>query len=89
MSYKSLASVHLAPVFCTGLIYNDCLNKPISFQNIHSNCLVHRQLLFIDNRNMAFQSWMSSTLILCYSALSMVSKTSFAKRGDTKGQTEI
>lgn len=48
MSYKRLVSVHPAPLFCTGLIYDDSLNKPISFQNIHNNCLVHRQLLFID-----------------------------------------
>lgn len=38
----------------------------------------------------AFQSWVSSTLIpFRYAALSVVSKTSFAKRDETKGQTEI
>lgn len=32
MSYKRIVSVHLAPVFCTELIYDDSLNKQISFQ---------------------------------------------------------
>lgn len=39
----------------------------------------------------AFQSWVSSTLIntLVNSALSTASETSFAKRDEMKGQTEI
>lgn len=68
----------------TTLVINRSLSKT------HSNCLVHTQLLFIDNMNMAFQLWVSGTLILyCYSALSVISKPYFAKRGDTKGQTDI
>lgn len=43
--------VYLASVFCIGLIYGDFLNKQISFQNIHSNCLICRQLLFIDKND--------------------------------------
>lgn len=38
--------------------------------------------------NVAFMSWVTNTLtFFYYSALFMVSKTSFAKRDETEGQT--
>lgn len=41
------------PSFCVlyGVIYDDFLNKQLSFQNIHSNCLIYRQLFFIDKND--------------------------------------
>lgn len=91
MSYKRLVSVHLAPVSVQGEFTMTLLIKQLSLQNIHDNCLIHRLLLLLTNMNVVFQSWVTNTLILFYysAALFMVSETTFAKRDETEGQTEV
>lgn len=84
--------VYLASVFCIGLIYGDFLNKQLSFQNIHSNCLICRQLLFIDKNDHDISvmgvKHIDTFLLFSIFYYFKISKATFAKREETKFKTE-
>lgn len=83
MSRKTKSLSTLVPVFCTGLLYDDSLNKQIFFQTYTTAWF--RQLLFIDKHDVSISvKGVKYINTLVPPALSMTPETSFAKRDETK-----